>query len=122
MGSVFATEGSTVYLSLKVESIRNYDEVRFLKCSGATYRRDLKSPSGYRRTTFGIEVKVKDFLVEYVDFEISQGDNIFVVGYLDDDRYRRPGLTLIYPILVAEKIFKEDYLKYYPRRVLEGKE
>lgn len=116
MGKGYVSEGSNIYLHLQVDNIRTYQDKRFIKCEGKIFHRDLKNTCGFRVINYGITVKVDGFLKEYVDFEINPGDNIFVVGYLEDDYYRREGFSVKFPILVAESIYKEDYLKYFPRR------
>lgn len=112
----YIPEGSHSYHHLEVVDIRTYDDKRFIKCKGATFHRDLKNPSGFRVIHYGLTVKVLGYLVDYVDFELDKGDKIFVVGYPEDDFFRREGYSIKFPILTAESIYKEDYLKYFPRQ------
>lgn len=115
-GKPLTLEGSNCYHSLKVLEIYTYNDTRYLKCEGGRFRRDLKNPSGYRITKYTIKVKVEGYLTEYVDYELTEGDNIFVVGYPADTVYKKEGIVLTYPHIVAECIFKADYLKYFPMK------
>lgn len=115
-GRPLILEGSNCYHSLKVQEVRTYEDKRYLQCRGGRFRRDLKNPSGWRVIDYDLTVRVEGFLTEYVDYEISSGDNIFVVGYPADSIYKTSDKVLRYPIVVAECIFKADYLKYFPMK------
>lgn len=58
-------------------------------------------------------VRVEGYLIDYVDFEVSQGDCIFVVGHYANSIKENNGNKIVVPVLVADAIMKPDYLKYY---------
>ena len=115
-GRPLILEGSNCYHSLKVLEVRTYEDKRYLKCRGGRFRRDLKNPSGWRVIDYDLTVRVEGYLTEYVDYEIAPDDNIFVVGYPSDTIYKTSEKVLRYPVVVAECIFKADYLKYFPMK------
>lgn len=117
-GRPLILEGSNCYHSLKILEIRTYEDKRYLKTDGGRFRRDLKNPSGWRIVDYTLTVRVEGYLTEYVDYELSPGDNIFIVGYPVDSIYKGGDKVLRYPIVVAEAIFKADYLKYFPMKQL----
>ena len=118
--SDYATQGSNVYLPLTIKSIGEYEGKKYLKCSGSTYHRDLKVPSGWKVYPFKLTVKVEGFMVDYVEYELSPEDKIFVVGHLEDTTYRKDGIILHHVLLSAESIYKADYLKYFPGNLMLG--
>lgn len=121
MSKGYVSEGSNAYLHLHVDKIFPWEDCIFLHCLGVTYRRDLKSASGYKLTDYGMKVKVTGYLVDYVNFELSPGDDIFVIGYFDNSVRMVEGIGVRYPILIAESIYKEDWLKYFPNKELGEK-
>lgn len=118
--SDYATQGSNVYLPLTIKQINDYDGKKYIKCSGSTYHRDLKTPSGWKVYQFGITVKVEGFLTDYVDYELCPEDRIFVVGHLEDTTYAKNGIILRHVLLNAESIYKADYLKYFSGKLVVG--
>lgn len=117
----YATEGSTVYLPLTIKTIGEYEGKKYILCKGTTFHRDLKSITGWRTFTYSIKVKAEGYLTEYVDYELNEGDKIFVVGHLEDTATRKDGMVLRHVLINAESIYRADYLKYYPMRELGEK-
>lgn len=115
MAKGFIAEGSNCYHHLRIDKIRNFNDFRYLKCIGGRFFRDLKNPSGFRVEDYSITVRVDGYLVDYVDFELSEGDNIFVIGHLTNGNERVGETYRRYPLLIADCIYKEDFLKYFPR-------
>ena len=121
MSKGYVSEGSNCYQHLHIDKIYPMEHCTFLHCLGVTYRRDLKSACGYKLTDYRLKVKVLGYLVDFVNFELSEGDDIFVVGYFDNGLRLTDSIPIKYPVLVAECIYKEDWLKYFPNKELGEK-
>lgn len=114
----YVAEGSNSYHYLTVEKIYKGDDIRFLHCVGKRFFRDLRNKSGYKVEPYLMRVKVLGMLVDYVDYEVSPNECIFVIGHFANSSREVNGTKVIAPILVADAIMKPDYLKYYKNKEL----
>lgn len=112
---MYINQTSNEYHHLQVKWIDDYSNdlsrsyVR-LKCTGKSMYRTVESRTGYRIYTYDVWLYVTGHLMDYVKAEIGMRDNIFVVGR---SVMRKPNKYSTQRALVAECIYKEDWLNFY---------
>ena len=113
---MYINQGSTEYHHLNIKWIDDYsneinrDYVR-MRCIGKNIYRSTKGKSGYVISGYNVLVYVHGRLKDYVLNELTIGDDILVVGRSID---RKPNTYTRQRCLLAECIYREDWLKYYP--------
>lgn len=110
--------GPNEYHHLKVRNVKyatssNGIELAFLDCMGKTLQRSTTTQKGWLVKTYFLTCVVRDFLVAYVQSEIEEGDDIFVIGHPEPAYSQVVKTGRNETRLVADCIYKEDFLKYY---------
>lgn len=114
---MIVNQSQTEYHHLVIISIDDYSTdltkgYTDLYCLGKNYS-IANTPEGYIVNTYNTRVLVTGRLQDYVNSELAKGDSIFVIGHSVErrDKYKRK-----YRYIQADCIYKEDWLKYYPKR------
>lgn len=112
---MYINQTSNEYHHLKVSWIDDYSNdlqrnyIR-LRCIGKVMYRNYEAKNDYKVYQYQIYIYVNGRLMDYVKSEIQNGDNIFVIGRTV---MRKPNRYNVQRSLVAECIYKEDWLNFY---------
>ena len=118
MAKQYVAEGSNCYHYLSVDKVYSYQDYRYIVGFGKRFFRDLTKPSGYRVDDYSLRVRAEGYLADYVDYEVSPGECIFVIGHLGTSVRKRNTGVEKGVILIAEAIMKPEYLKYFKNKEL----
>lgn len=112
---MYVSAGANEYHHLTLQNIRDFKDKKepflMLECKGKIMKRKAGSITGFITIPYEIKVRVRGQLISYVENELKINDNIFVIGRSDMFRGRSNSLRGI----VAECIYREDWMTYYPR-------
>lgn len=116
---MYINQASNEYHHLRITEIRDRSKeivLPFVKliCYGKYLYHTNDTRCGYRVSTYSVQVFVKGRLMDYVLSELGVNDDIFVVGRSID---RKPNKYNKQRGLLAECIYKEDWLKFYGRDI-----
>lgn len=110
---MYVGQSTNEYHHITVREVVDYSECSYpfvlIKGDSKIMCRDSKALKGYTVKPYSIQVRVRGMLMNYVLYEIDEGDNIFVIGHSEMWTPKKFPMRIV----KAECIYKEDWMKYY---------
>lgn len=121
---MFVSSGANEIHHIRVKEIYElnpFDGEERIKIVGTTRIKILnpKKARGYELSSYEVDIIAKGFLVNYITAEIDVGDSLCVVGYTTTRKVPRGNAWIPIREVVATCVYKEDFLKYFPRNTVE---